>query len=112
MLSYAYAVLENQVRIAVVARGLDPTIRYVHAPKKRRVALVYDLMEPLRSQVDRAVLDVLREHTVAPTGFVITDRGLYWLHSQLTRSIAILAGTVGELRGVATQLRDLLGARD
>jgi CRISP-associated protein Cas1 len=48
MLNYAYAVLESQVRIATVAQGLDPTIGYLHTSRHSRVALVYDLMEPLR----------------------------------------------------------------
>jgi CRISPR-associated protein Cas1 len=48
MLNYAYAVLESQVRIATVSQGLDSTIGYLHASRSGRVALVYDLMEPLR----------------------------------------------------------------
>jgi CRISPR-associated protein Cas1 len=48
MLNYASAVLESQVRIATVSQGLDPPIGCVHRRRHRRVALVYDLMEPLR----------------------------------------------------------------
>jgi CRISPR-associated protein Cas1 len=59
MLNYAYAVLESQVRIAVVSQGLDPTIGYLHTSRPGRAALVYDLMEPLRPQVDRLVLAFL-----------------------------------------------------
>jgi hypothetical protein len=40
MLNYAYAVLESQIRIAVSAVGLDPTIRYLHANEGDRPALV------------------------------------------------------------------------
>jgi CRISP-associated protein Cas1 len=53
MLNYAYAVLESQVRIATVSsEGLDATIGYLHACRPGRMALVYDLMEPLRPRVD------------------------------------------------------------
>lgn len=53
ILNYAYGVLESQVQIAVVAAGLDPTIGYLHAIRAGRVDLVYDLMEPLRPQIDQ-----------------------------------------------------------
>jgi CRISPR-associated endonuclease Cas1 len=88
MLNYAYAVLESQVRIATVAAGLDPTIGYLHACRPGRVALVYDLMEPLRPQVDRRVLDFVQERTFAPRDFVLTERGVCRLHPQLARTVA------------------------
>lgn len=47
MLSYAYAVLESQVRIATVAQGLDPTIGYLYTCRPGRAAFVYDLMSRL-----------------------------------------------------------------
>lgn len=70
MLNYAYAVLESQIRIAAVSYGLDPTIGYLHATRSGRVALVYDLMEPLRPRVDRSVLAFVCTHTFTPTDFV------------------------------------------
>ena len=85
-LNYAYAVLESQVRIAVVGQGLDPTIGYLNASKKRRVA--YDLMEPLRPHVDRLVLDFVRGHTFAPSDFLLTERGVCRLRPQLARNTA------------------------
>lgn len=88
MLNYAYGVLESQVRIATVAVGLDPTIGYLHARRPGRVALVYDLMEPLRPQVDRLILDFLQGRTFDPQDFVLTERGVCRLHPQLARSIA------------------------
>ncbi|MGI8824131.1 MAG: CRISPR-associated endonuclease Cas1 [Chloroflexota bacterium] len=82
MLNYGYALLETQVRIQTVAHGLDPTIGYLHANHPGRLALVYDLMEPLRPEVDRYVLEVVREHTFAPNDFLITARGMVRLHPQ------------------------------
>jgi CRISPR-associated protein Cas1 len=67
MLSYAYAVLESQVRFASVSCGLDPTIGYLHACRPGRVALVYDLMEPIRPRVDRLLLDFVLSHTFPRT---------------------------------------------
>jgi len=56
MLNYGYAVLESQARIATIAQGLDPAIGYLHTFRPGRVSLVYELMEPLRPQVDRLLL--------------------------------------------------------
>ena len=72
MLNYAYAVLESQVRIAAVSQGLDPTIGYLHTSCPRRVALVYDLKEPVR----RLVLYFVLSHTLTPTEFVLRDDGV------------------------------------
>ncbi len=88
MLNYAYAVLESQVRIATVSQGLDPTIGYLHACRPRRAALVYDLMEPLRPQVDRLMLSFVRSHTFARNDFIQGTNGVCRLHSQLARRVA------------------------
>ena len=91
MLNYAYAVLESQVRIATVAQGLDPTIGYLHTCRPGRVALVYDLMEPLRPRVDRLVLDFVRSHTFAASDFVLRADGVCRLHPQLANRVAGLS---------------------
>lgn len=91
MLNYACAVLESQVRIATVAQGLDPTIGYLHASRPGRVVLVYDLMEPLRPRVHRAVLSFVHSHTFAPNDFVVEADGVCRLHPQLARRVVGLA---------------------
>lgn len=94
ILNYAYGVLESQLRIATIAAGLDPMIGYLHACHPGRVALVYDLMEPLRPQVDRLVLNFVGTHTFTPNDFVLTAQGVCRLYPQLARTIAGL--TVGD----------------
>jgi CRISP-associated protein Cas1 len=91
ILNYAYAVLESQVRIAAVAQGLDPTIGYLHASRPGRISMVYDLMEPLRPQVDRLVLGFLSSHTFSSTDFLLETNGVCRLHPQLARGVARLA---------------------
>jgi CRISPR-associated protein Cas1 len=91
MLNYAYGVLESQLRIATVAAGLDPAIGYLHASRPARAALVYDLMEPLRPQVDRRVLNFVQGHTFDARDLVVTERGVCRLHPQLARTIAGLS---------------------
>jgi CRISPR-associated endonuclease Cas1 len=90
MLNYAYAALESQLRIATAARGLNPTIGYLHASFPNRLALIYDLMEPLRPQVDRLVLEFVRTNTLRPADFALTATGVCRLHPQLARHVAVL----------------------
>jgi CRISP-associated protein Cas1 len=76
MLNYAYKVLETQVRIAAVLAGLDPTIGYLHDCRPGRLALVFDLMEPLRPKVDQMILDFCRSHIFDSQDFSLTERGI------------------------------------
>jgi CRISPR-associated endonuclease Cas1 len=87
MLNYAYAVLESQIRIAVSAVGLDPTIGYLHANKGDRPALVLDLMEPLRPVVDRLLMEFVAAERFSPGDFSISRTGLCRLHPQLARRV-------------------------
>jgi CRISPR-associated endonuclease Cas1 len=88
VLNYAYTVLESQVRIATVSQGLDPTIGYLHVCRPGRVALVYDLMEPLRPRVDRWLLDFVFSHTFTPSDFILQTGGACRLHPQLAKRVA------------------------
>ncbi len=87
MLNYAYGMLENHVRMHVVAAGLDPTIGYLHASYCDKHALVYDLMEPLRPVVDRRVPGFVQSHTFSPADFTLTRNGVCRLNPQLARNI-------------------------
>jgi CRISPR-associated protein Cas1 len=93
MLNYAYAVLESRVCIATVFQGFDPHIGYLHACRPGRAALVYDLMELLRPQKDRLVLEFVRLHSFSPADFVLKEDGVCRLHSQLARR-AYVGGSV------------------
>ena len=69
MLSYAYAVLESQVRIEAVSDGFDPTKGIMHEPRENSSAFVFDMMEPERPKVDRAILDFCEGERAASGGF-------------------------------------------
>lgn len=88
ILNYAYGVLESQVQIPALQAGLDPTIGYLHANRPGRVALVYDLMEPLRPQVDLQVLEFVGKRTFTPGDFTLTPGGVCRLHPQLAKIMA------------------------
>jgi CRISP-associated protein Cas1 len=101
MLNYAYAVLESNVRMQVVAAGLNPTIGYFHGNYRNKHALVYDLMEPLRPLVDRGVLEFVQKQTFSPSDFVLASDGVCRLNPQLARAVvraADLDSAVAEVR--------------
>ena len=98
LLNYGYAVLESQVRIAIAEVGLDPTLGYLHVCQPGRQALVYDLMEPYRPQVDREVLAFVRSRTFTPRDFVIDPKGVCRLHPELARQVVAATTSRAELR--------------
>jgi hypothetical protein len=104
VLNYAYAVLESQVRIATVSRGLDPTIGYLHVCRPRQVALVYDLMEPLRPLADLVLLDFVYSHTLSLSDFILRKDGICRLHPQLARQVARMATSDIAVREIVTWL--------
>ncbi len=57
LLSYGYAFLEREVRLAIIGARLDARIGFLHTNNGRKDSLVFDLMEPFRqSVIDRLVL--------------------------------------------------------
>jgi CRISPR-associated protein Cas1 len=87
MLNYAYAILESQVRMQVVATGLDPTVGILHGSHGGKHGLVYDLMEPQRPLVDRKVLEFVRARTFHPADFAIRGDGVCRLNPELARQL-------------------------
>lgn len=53
-----------------------------------RIALVYDLMEPLRPVVDRTVLKFILSHTFLPSDFIKSPKGVCRLHPDMARTVA------------------------
>jgi CRISPR-associated protein Cas1 len=87
MLNYAYGVLESQVRMQVVAAGLNPAIGILHGNARGQHGLVYDLMEPLRPIVDRKVLEFVQSRTFHPADFNLTNNGNCRLNPELARNL-------------------------
>src|SRR4029077_8450204 len=92
ILNYAYAVLESQVRIDIIAEGYDPTIGFLHTFQADRLALVFDIMEPLRPIVDRKVLEFVQAHTFQPADFTIRSDGVCRLNPEMAKYVVRLAG--------------------
>jgi CRISP-associated protein Cas1 len=87
LLNYGYAVLESQVRIAIVAAGLDPLVGYFHGRYGGKQTLVLDLMESVRFAVDRVVLEFAQAHTFSGADVTLRDDGVCRVNSALARNI-------------------------
>jgi CRISP-associated protein Cas1 len=98
ILNYAYAVLESQVRIQIVASGYDPTIGLLHSGRvgRGRHDFVFDLIEPLRPIVDRKVLEFVRARTFHPGDFTIRPDGACRLNPEMARNIVLLTAKSNE----------------
>lgn len=79
----------THVRIQALAEGLDAAICLMQdLVSKKRETLVFDLMEPLRSVVDREVLDLVLSETFSAKDFVVTRDGVCRLNPQLARRVS------------------------
>jgi CRISPR-associated endonuclease Cas1 len=94
MLNYGYGILAHQLKAQVISAGFDPTIGIIHGNSQNPIPLVYDLMEPLRPVVDRAVLDFALTHTFEPGDFTINKWGGCRLNPQMAKVLVQQIGAV------------------
>jgi CRISPR-associated endonuclease Cas1 len=83
MLNYAYAMLESEVRINAAAEGYDPMVGIYHHAAKGSPAYVFDLMEPERPRIDRAVLKFALSEKFTAADFILRQDGVCRLGPQL-----------------------------
>lgn len=88
LLNYLYAILETEVRLAILAMGLDPGLGIIHADQKSRDSFAFDLIEPLRPQADGYLLTLLQERTFTAKEFFETREGVCRLMPPLTTTLA------------------------
>jgi CRISPR/Cas system-associated endonuclease Cas1 len=96
LLNYLYSLLSAETTIACRAVGLDPGIGIFHADRDHlpdRVALAYDVMEPMRPAVDAYVLALLTQSTLRADDFGETRRGACRLSQRLAAELAETAET-------------------
>ena len=87
ILNYAYASLESEIRIKAISDGYDPTIGIMHEGSDGSSKFIFDLMEPERPRVDRAVLDFVKGHVFDPADFVIRTDGVCRLNPEMARIV-------------------------
>jgi CRISP-associated protein Cas1 len=102
ILNYAYAALESEIRIKAISEGYDPTIGTMHEGSDGSSKFIFDLMEPERPRVDRAVLDFVKGHVFDPADFVIRSDGVCRLNPEMARIVVGKVSTcMVPLSGVA-----------
>jgi CRISP-associated protein Cas1 len=93
ILNYAYAALESEIRIKAISDGFDPTIGIMHEGSDGSSKFIFDLMEPERPKVDRAVLDFVKGHVFDPADFVIRTDGVCRLNPEMARMVVARLST-------------------
>jgi CRISPR-associated endonuclease Cas1 len=97
LLNYLYAILETEVRLAILTMGLDPGMGILHADLKSRDSFVFDVIEPLRPVVDGYLLTLLEERTFTAREFFETRQGVVRLMPPLPQALAEMAPRLAKL---------------
>ncbi|MGI0012623.1 MAG: CRISPR-associated endonuclease Cas1 [Nitrososphaera sp.] len=84
LLNYGYAILESEVRRAINAVGLDPSVGFLHELAESKEPLVYDIQELFRWLIDLSVIQLLEEKKLKKPDFIVTEN----YHIRLKESTA------------------------
>jgi CRISPR-associated endonuclease Cas1 len=93
IINYLCAVLESEARLAATALGLDPALGFLHADSAHRDSLVFDLMEPVRPQVEAFVLDWITREPLKREWFFEQRDGNCRLMAELASRLSETAQT-------------------
>jgi CRISPR-associated protein Cas1 len=77
----------SQMQIRRVAEGYDQC--WASYERDGLPAFVFNLMEPQRSKVDRAVLAFLKSEALHPADFTIREDGVVRLNPELARRVTL-----------------------
>jgi len=98
ILNYCFAILEAETRIAVSAVGLDPCLALgLHTDSSKRDSLVFDVLEPVRPQIESWVLNWIKHETLSRRDFFETSTGNCRLRSHLCAKLGATAPTWSKL---------------
>lgn len=64
LLNYGYGILYSIVEKSCILAGLDPYIGFLHTDNYNKKSLVFDLIEPFRSLVDKVVIHLFSKRQV------------------------------------------------
>jgi len=91
LLNYLYAILEAEARIAIAKVGCDAGMGVIHSDRPSRDSFAFDLMEPVRPEVDRYVLELLAKRTFLRSDFFETREGVCRLMPEIAAPLAATA---------------------
>lgn len=90
LLSFLYALLQNDCASAAEGVGLDPQVGYLHALRPGRAALALDLMEELRSVLaDRLALSLINRCQLTPADFDNRTGGAVLLNERGRKTVVV-----------------------
>jgi len=88
MLNYLYALLEGETTIALQAMGFDPALGILHTDIDFRASFACDVMEVVRPDVDRWLLDTIATRTFTAKDFIEARDGQCRLLPSITGLLA------------------------
>jgi CRISPR-associated endonuclease Cas1 len=99
LLNFIFAVCESEARLALAVLGLDPGIGFLHLPRANRDSLAFDIMEPVRPEVERWLYQWLSAEPLRRADFFETATGNCRLMSQLCARLSETGTTWKRLMG-------------
>jgi CRISPR-associated endonuclease Cas1 len=93
LLNYAYRLLEVEATLACHRLGLDPELGVMHRDRQGRDSMSLDLLEPIRPDAERWVLELLEGHTFSRDDFVETREGQVRLTPGLAETVTEMMPT-------------------
>lgn len=110
-INYLYGMLRNQVETATLSIGLDPALGIMHRDGYKMPSLVFDLMEPFRPIIDRALLTAVLQGAFDDATFETKDEKRLITKQGRKQLIALFAKKLHTrllYRGIATTLANHL----
>jgi hypothetical protein len=98
ILNYCFALLESESRLALAAVGLDPGLGFgLHTDTPNRDSLALDVLEPVRPEVEKWVLNWITQEPLRRADFFETTNGNCRLMSHFCVKLSETAPTWGRL---------------
>jgi len=87
LLNVAFSVTAGRLAAYLAARGVAPSIGFLHSDKPGRWSLVYDVIEPLRPLIEGRVFGLIGRHQFGSNDFIRANDGSIRLADNLSRVI-------------------------
>jgi len=88
VLNLLYKLVEIEGRLACVAVGLDPGLGALHLDTESRDSLVPDVIEPVRPQVERFVIDLMGQSVFTRKDFIERSDGSIRIGPELAQRLS------------------------
>jgi CRISP-associated protein Cas1 len=87
LLNVAFSVTAGRLAAHIAARGLTPSIGFLHSDKPGRWSLAYDVIEPLRPLIERSVFGFIGRYQFGSNDFIRANDGSIRLADNLLRVV-------------------------